>query len=78
MDEPSKTLGGVPKQTFRPNLAASRNKKQVQNSQMDRLLQGEVEDSNLVAPIMLERSSPNAQPPQHVAHPAIEDNHANT
>ena len=43
-DDPSKktTLGGVPKQQFRPNLAASRNKKAAgANTAFDRLLQAE-------------------------------------
>ena len=38
---PDKTLGGVRKQTFMPNLGASRNKKQGTNTTMDRLLQQE-------------------------------------
>ena len=38
------TLGGVPKQTFRPNLTASRKKKQASsNTAFDRLLQAEEE-----------------------------------
>ena len=41
MSNPDKTLGGVRKQTFMPNLTASRNKKAGGNTTMDRLLQQE-------------------------------------
>lgn len=60
-DDAKKTLGGVAKQTFRPNLAVARNKKQTNsNTAFDRLLQSE-------EPVLEMRQQQRQRPPAQQA-----------